>query len=111
MEENEKNIPAAPVSGVENDGTKADPTTETPAAAPAQAAAPAAQPATPAGESAEKPAAAAPALMLLVAEGKVKHPLAPPRVPRHPNPPPNLLSTRLNPKSWRPNSSTTAWPN
>ena len=61
MEENEKNIPSAPVSGVENDVTKAAPTTETPAAAPAQAAAPAAQPATPAGESAEKPAAAAPA--------------------------------------------------
>ncbi|MBF1076169.1 MAG: hypothetical protein HXL29_04985, partial [Prevotellaceae bacterium] len=61
MEENEKNIPAAPVSGVENDVTKAAPTTEAPAAAPAQATAPAAQPATPAGESAEKPAAPAPA--------------------------------------------------
>ena len=35
MEENEKNIPAAPVSGVENDVKKAAPTTETPAAAPA----------------------------------------------------------------------------
>ena len=73
MEENEKNIPAAPVSGVENDVTKAAPTTEAPAAAPAQAAAPRAN--------------------------RPKHPLALLRVPRHPNLLPNLLSTRLSPKS------------
>ena len=93
MEENEKNIPSAPVSGVENDVTKAAPTTETPAAAPAQAAAPAAQPATPAGESAEKPAAPAP---------KAEAPARPAPRPAAPKPAPQPAVNEIKPETVAP---------
>lgn len=95
MEENEKNIPAAPVSGVENDVTKAAPTTEAPAAAPVQAAAPAAQPATPAGESAEKPAAAAPA-------PKAEAPARPAPRPAAPKPAPQPAVNEIKPETVAP---------